>query len=128
MRIVWIGAGVLVVLGMALVPPMHVTVYDADGKEGDRLFGDATEASTYTTTHLVYRPVWWDAPEEMAAGRAVEKTRIAWIWLVGQLAGTGLLFGGLVVLWGTGAVDPGARDTPPTSSETEGGRPRGEKT
>jgi hypothetical protein len=54
----------LVVLVMGLVPPMHETVYDADRKERDGLSGNTTRTSTYTTTHLVYWPVWRAAPRE----------------------------------------------------------------
>lgn len=95
-----IGLGIVVIVGMCLVPPMHMTVHDSIGKEGDRLFGDTTQTRTYTRTHLVYRPVWRAVPDQLATGLNVTEVGIQWPRLLLQIAGVLIVMGGLVLLGG----------------------------
>jgi hypothetical protein len=101
--------GLLVVVGMCLVPPTEVQIIRHGDTVNSVVQGRFASAGMQVSSHVVYRPVWAAPPTAYADSTAVEGHGIDATRLFVQLLAAVVLFGGLGMLPRPGCPPPASR-------------------
>lgn len=95
----WIVFGLIVIVGMLLIPPKEVSSLDHMGAAADKMFGGTPTRAEHTKVRVVYTPVW--SEPEGKDYETIQNSSLATSRLLLQVVVVVVVFGGLALLTGT---------------------------